>query len=75
MKNKTKYFSMKVVGNREMYGEGGFTENLNKFFQFLSQFRESPMMLPHGVLKFKTFHEADEWWDQILTEKNPERRH
>jgi hypothetical protein len=64
--NVDKEYTMKVIGKRTSRRAEGFTEDLNKFLKTMPQLREKKRLTPRGVIRFKTFNEADEWWKKIL---------
>ncbi|MEW6684877.1 MAG: hypothetical protein AB1393_01545 [Candidatus Edwardsbacteria bacterium] len=52
----------------------GFSEELNKFFQLIVEFRKDKTFIPKGVLRFKTFAEAEKWRYKMLRGKKPDRQ-
>jgi hypothetical protein len=61
---------MKVIGRHRRY-EKGFSEELNKFFQTVIEFRKDKTFIPKGVFRFKTFEEAEKWRHKMLRGKSP----
>lgn len=62
---------MKIVG--KMRGpKKGFSEELNKFFQLIIEFRKDKIFIPKGVFRFKTFEEAEKWRYKMLRGKHPD---
>jgi hypothetical protein len=51
---------MKVIEKRSKYRKG-FSEELNKFFQLVIEFRRDRIFIPKGIFRFKTFEEAEKW--------------
>jgi len=62
---------MKVVGEMRAHGRG-FTEELNKFFQLVIEFRKDQIFIPRGVFRFKTFEEVEKWRHKMLRGKSPD---
>jgi len=50
----------------------GFSEELNKFFQLIIEFRKDKVFIPKGIYRFKTFEEAEKWHHRMLRGKSPD---
>ena len=61
---------MKIAGKVKGHKKG-FSEDLNKFFQLIIEFRKDNIFIPRGVFKFKTFEEAEKWRHKMLRGKSP----
>jgi len=64
---------MKMVGRKTGYVKG-FSEELNKFFQLVIEFRKDKNFIPRGVFRFKTFEEAEKWRHKMLRGKSPDHQ-
>ena len=56
---------MKVVGRRKPY-TGGLA-GLQGFHELIIRLRGDRPFMPRGVFRFKTYQEADEWTQKMLT--------
>lgn len=61
---------MKTVGGVRAHKKG-FSEELNKFFHLIVEFRRDKVFIPRGVFKFKTFEEAEKWRHRMLRGQSP----
>jgi hypothetical protein len=61
---------MKAVGRITKYKKG-FSEELNRFFQLIIEFRKDKTFMPRGVFRFSTFEEAEKWQNKMLRGKSP----
>ncbi len=64
---------MKIVGRRVRY-KRGFSEELNRFFQLIIEFRRDNVFMPKGVFRFKSFEEAEKWRYRMLRGKVPDHQ-
>ncbi len=64
---------MKIVGKMTRHKKG-FSEELNKFFQLVIEFRRDKVFIPRGVFRFKTFEEAEKWRQRMLRGKVPDHQ-
>ena len=68
---------MKTVGRCDSQTSGarahkkGFSEELNKFFHLIVEFRRDKVFIPRGVFKFMTFEEAEKWRHRMLRGQSP----
>ncbi len=62
---------MKIVGKMRRHKKG-FSEELNRFFQLILEFRRDDIFIPRGVFKFRTFEEAEKWRHKMLRGKSPD---
>ncbi|MHB1653268.1 MAG: hypothetical protein ACYCVD_12435 [Desulfitobacteriaceae bacterium] len=56
-------FNPKIVGKRKGVRPPGF-EPLIGFLEMFNKLRGVEILRPRGVFKFKTFEEADKWWEE-----------
>ena len=66
--------TMKVVGKRTVIPKIGFTEELNNFLKLAGKFKDKKISHPRGVFRFKTHKEADEWYYQIIIQKQQDHQ-
>lgn len=64
---------MKIVGRKRGHKKG-FSEELNKFFQLIVEFRKDKVFMPKGVFRFRTFEEAEKWRHRMLRGKAPDHQ-
>lgn len=64
---------MKIVGKMARHKKG-FSEELNKFFQLIVEFRRDKIFIPKGIYRFKTFEEAEKWRHKMMRGKSPDLR-
>lgn len=64
---------MKIVG-KTIRHKKGFSEELNKFFQLVVEFRKDKVFIPRGIFRFKTFEEAEKWRHKMLRGKDPDHQ-
>lgn len=56
----------KVVGRRSGSRRFGF-ERMEGFAELLNDLRGVDIVRPRGVFRFRTFEEADAWWQERMT--------
>ena len=61
---------MKTVGKIRVHKKG-FSEELNRFFNLIVEFRRDKVFIPRGVYKFRTFEEAEKWRHRMLRGQSP----
>lgn len=64
---------VKVVGNRTTERPNGL-EHMQDLAELMNTFRGVDVLMPRGVFRFKSFEEADEWWEknQTIRPRSPE---
>jgi len=58
----------KVVGRRVGSGKFGF-QRIDGFAELLNELRGVDVLRPRGIFRFRTFEEADAWWQESMTVK------
>ena len=58
----------KVVGRRVGSGKFGF-QRMEGFAELLNSLRGIDVVRPRGIFRFRTFEEADAWWQESMTVK------
>ncbi|MDA8344234.1 MAG: hypothetical protein M0Z66_01995 [Thermaerobacter sp.] len=56
----------KIVGRRVSRQSLGFWQ-MEGFAELLNDLRGVDIMRPRGVFRFRSFEEADAWWEESLT--------
>jgi hypothetical protein len=65
---------MKIIGKRSVTPfKQGFTQELNDFLELCVRFRASNRYAAHGVYRFRSFKEANEWNMKMLLGKSPQQ--
>lgn len=62
-----------TIGKLKRYKKG-FSEELNKFFQLVVEFRKDKIFMPKGIFRFKTFEEAEKWRFKMMRGRCPDLR-
>lgn len=57
---------VRVVGRRTENREFGF-ERMEGFAELLNSLRGVDVIRPRGVFRFRTWEEADAWWEGSMT--------
>ena len=56
----------KTVGRRTGRRAFGFNQ-MDGFAELLNKFRGVQVVRPRGVFRFRSFEEADAWWEESMT--------